>query len=199
MVLFLWTLGILAIGAVGMLTTGVIGRRIGQENLKSLVWIEKNRRKLMLMAAPAMVLFYPAVEEVIFRLWLVAVFDSMTPMAWVCTIASAAVFSWIHKFNNYVRIEDVYAARGHDGHVGDNALEAMATMTKDHRISGKIRFRKAFALVQTFALGVACGYFAIVLHEIWVAFAIHAAWNIFSLTWGALRPLPLPLTSPSSQ
>lgn len=69
------------------------------EEFKSVAWHKEHELKVSLvLGTPLIVVYAPAVEELIFRAPLIIAFSSVTTNAWYGILASSLAFSLMHLF-----------------------------------------------------------------------------------------------------
>ncbi len=181
-----------------------LGKRFTKQ-LDSVDWVLKHRWiVLALVVFPIRFVYAPALEELVYRGPLVALCHSMTLLAWVLTTVSATLFAIIHwkgpklvpgELDAYVErrraksavpvnaassdergTADTTIASG-----GENVTDDLAETVKETvqaQSPRTTRSRKIANVFGAFVLGMVCGYYSISDHSLWVAFRIHAIWNI---------------------
>ena len=91
-------------------------------------------------------------EELVFRLWLVLIFDSFTTWAWVCIVGVSLVFGLCHMFPN----------------------------PADNEGKKKLRHYSILKTLITFMVGLMLGITAIWSSLMIVPVAIHILWDVFA-------------------
>lgn len=147
------------------------------EEFKSVAWHEEHQLKVTLtVGMPLMSLYAPAVEELIFRAPLIIAFSSVTTNAWYGICASSLTFSLVHLFGKKVLMPEILAARQGGEHQTDDVI---VEADRIHAQLGKaVLRRKVWHAACTFIIGIFISYFAVASQSLWVAFGIHAAWNL---------------------
>jgi membrane protease YdiL (CAAX protease family) len=150
-------------------------KRYLKDKLSSVEYVTKNQFWLSwIYATPAIALFAPLVEELIFRMPLILLFDTNSAGKQWAIIGSSLIFGCIHLYGNKITMLDFI---GREPKSDDLKTEINEIVIEN---SGwKILARKIWNAVATFGLGIALAHYAIESQSIWVAIGIHAAWNLF--------------------
>lgn len=155
----------------------LVVRRFG-ENLKSVVWCEKNQRKVIFyLAMPAQVVWAPVAEELIVRAPLIVIFPVVSGYAWIGIIVSSVIFASVHYFGKKTGLSEVFEAKECGNTKTDNLDLEVAALEKTH--ADLLQKRRVTQVTATFLLGMLSGYCGILYQSIWVSVGIHAAWNLF--------------------
>ncbi|MBI2670313.1 MAG: CPBP family intramembrane metalloprotease [Candidatus Yanofskybacteria bacterium] len=148
------------------------------KNLKKIEWYEKNQLKFeCLLGIPAIYIFVPIQEELIFRAPLILIFSGINGNAWTGILVSAFAFATSHYFGNQIKLFDGQV-KTDDIKTGIAEIEKMEAQ--------QIKIRRLLHVVCTFPLGVLAGYYGIKYQSIWISVGIHSVWNL-------LMPILMPL------
>lgn len=151
-------------------------KRFG-DNLKSVEWCRKNRWKIIwTIGTPKEYIWFPAVEELIFRAPLIIAFSAVSSGAWYGIFASSILFALTHWFGKKIFLEEIFSAGENGEQKSDDVMEEVKRL---HAEKGRmIVVRKIFHVVFTLPFGILAGYYGIKYQSVWLAFGIHSAWNV---------------------
>lgn len=176
---FLPSIVILAL--VGMVTLGYVRfniRRWGT-SFKSVAWHEEHQSQVLWkVAVPLTYVSAPAIEEVLFRAPLIIAFPQISADAWPWLLASSAVFGSVHWFRRLVDPECLFEARKNGTNQSDDVKSEVRRIWAEFGIIG--RMQQVFGVVIVSFGGLLFGYYGITHQSVWVAYGMHAAWNLFA-------------------
>lgn len=162
----------------------VVIKKIGPA-WKSVEWHSKNEWKVIwLVGIPAMYVWAPTAEELIFRAPLIMAFETISSSAWVGILASSVVFGAIHWFGKKISILEIISEKKSGNTKTDNLDSELSELETTQ--AKRVRIQRILHVFTTIPLGILSGYYGIKYQSIWVSVGIHATWNI-------VIPIILPL------
>ena|SRR3989344_3700349 len=162
----------------------VVIKKIGPA-WKSVEWHSKNKWKVIwLVGAPAVNVWAPTAEELIFRAPIIIAFGTMSSSAWIGILISSAVFGAIHWFGKKINILEILSEKEAGNIKTDNLDTELSELEATQ--SKRVRIQRIAHVFTTMPLGVLSGYYGIKYQSIWVSVSIHAIWNL-------VMPIILPL------
>jgi len=111
-------------------------------------------------------LFVPAMEEVLFRLPLIVLFDEVSTISWVGIVASALIFGALHLKDSFV--EKVLQKKEEE--------ITSVPITKKRKL---VKSLSGFGVITL--LGCLFGFFAVQTDGLLKPFLLHAIWNLFAV------------------
>jgi membrane protease YdiL (CAAX protease family) len=138
----------------------------------SVVEFRENLAKRVILAFLLGNVFAPFTEELVFRGPLVIFFGSLTGNAWVAILTSAALFAALHLTNPALILPEEIIKKEND-----NLVDAIKEAREELPVWRK-SVQKILQVAATFAMGTLSGYLAILKQSVWIAVAVHFAWNL---------------------
>jgi len=171
---------IFSIAVVTLAHLFLIEKLLGSR-LKSIDWLNKNKRKIFfLFFVPAFYVLPPTLEELIFRGPLIIVFGTLSFSAWIAILFSAFLFAAFHYFGVASRINlfDILSEK-EKGNIETDDIEAEEKKLAKTQ-SKKIKIRRIINISVSFPLGIFSGYCGIVYQSIWLSVVVHFIYNILA-------------------
>lgn len=138
-------------------------------NMKNPEWRKQNYWKIFWLGIiPDVIIIGPAIEEIIFRLPLVILFNSLTVMCWWGIGLMATLFATVHWF--------MQAFDNYDGEY----LTSLSLQTRKP-VNFKSKKMKLIRVASAFLTGLGCGFFTIKFQSLWISFFVHAQWNTLAV------------------
>jgi membrane protease YdiL (CAAX protease family) len=153
-------------------------RLLDKEKLKNLKyavqWSKEHKLRIVLMTILVAGLYFPALEELIFRAPLIVIFDTLSGHAWIGILVSSVLFAVVHYSGKFAV-------------TGFEAMKEMSIANREpeervDRFESKrenfIKVIKWGRLISSFLIGILLGYLAIKYQSLYLCFGVHAAWNL---------------------
>ena len=177
---YLFLPSILILGGVAAVTFFYLKwviKYFGEDNFKSIEWHEKNKWKIpLIVGAPWVIVFAPAVEELIFRAPLIIIFSTVSSDAWYGIFVSSGLFALAHLYEKKIWIYDILDERKNGNCQSDDVMTEMNRFYQEN--IKMVGVRQVLNIIFVLPLGILAGYYSIKCQSIWAAFAIHAIWNL---------------------
>lgn len=152
----------------------------GKENVMNIEWLKAHKwRNLLLIQFPATCIFFPTLEELIFRAPIIIGFNNLTYYAYLSISISGLLYGVGHYFKdrNPITYSKLFGIK--------SALPAfMSTLPAKSRkkleevTDGKKRWRR---FVITTVLGFIFGYFGIKYQSLYLSIGLHMANNVLAI------------------
>lgn len=175
MSMFLSTMSLIVFAMCVVLIGKLVAKLTGINTIDpDKVLADCSSRWAVLLTIPTYVMI-PMIEEFMFRLPLILIFDSMTALAWLAAVCSAAAFAWMHLLN-----DSIMATHDQTDKAGKDVFVAgFKNRRRVHQLVLERDWMQCSRMLTFFGIGLACAYCGIVWHSIWMSFAVHVAYDLF--------------------
>ena len=160
--------------------------------LNDTLWIKDNMAKIIIhLSLPAIYIWAPFAEELMFRMPLIIIFGTLSGPAWCGIILSAAIFAASHLNNSFSASSDLEKVikKAENDELPDSNFASATLCVKEDKSEGEKKEEKTAKIISIFllfAFGILEGYWAIKYQSIWPAIGAHFAYNLLMPVVSAL-------------
>ena len=153
-----------------------------KEKLNSVSWVKENPwRIFVFLGVPVNYVWTPFVEEFVFRMPLIVIFDTLSVQAWLAIIFSGAIFAVANT--KYFLVPKKIFGKQDGGESDTDDFVLTASQIDKEKEEDEDKAEKTTQIIRvllSFVLGLLAGYLGIKYQSIWLAIGIHLAFNILT-------------------